>query len=142
MELSGEVRESSKAVSSSMRLNPKRAGLAGCPFWQKLAAGTVRTLRSLCSAKMGWRGEIELRDAENGHACAKRSHHVSVTSKTRASASPLDRVAALYSRVSRSMACGDGCGPDGVVTLNRGNALGYLRDVGLGVPSDPNCKLF
>ena len=67
------------------------------------------TLRSLCSAKMGWRGEIELRDAENGHACAKRSHHVSVTSKTRASASPLDRVAALYSRVSRSMACGDGC---------------------------------
>ena len=39
------------------------------------------TLRSLCSAKMGWRGEIELRDAENGHACAKRSHHVSVTTK-------------------------------------------------------------
>ena len=30
---------------------------------------------------MGWRGEIELRDAENGHACAKRSHHVSVTTK-------------------------------------------------------------
>ena len=30
---------------------------------------------------MGWRGEIELRDAENGHACAKRSHQVSVTTK-------------------------------------------------------------
>ena len=55
--------------------------VAGCPFWQKLAAGTVGTLRSLCSAKMGWRGEIELRDAENGHACAKRSHQVSVTTK-------------------------------------------------------------